>query len=144
MNLDKTKWIDGPWTNEADRVEFVTAAGLPAIVKRSAATGALCGYVGAKPAKRKAYALKVHGGITYEAPCNHDCGVCHVPAPGEPEDLTWFGFDCAHAFDATPVLSTMSAEAGIELQDASAVYRDVAYVQAECERLAAQLMAAAE
>lgn len=64
-------------------------------------------------------ALEVHGGITWAE--DHAAG-------DEPDGNFWFGFDCAHAGDLTPDL------------DRSGVYRDQAYVVAECQSLALQLI----
>lgn len=78
--------------------------------------------------------------------------ICHLPALGEPDGVWWFGFDSAHAGDLMPAHravmreigisepseATRAAMAGYEWRD---VYRDVAYVQAECARLAEQLAA---
>lgn len=62
--VDKSSWGDGPWQQEPDRAEW-THRGLPC--------------------------LAVHGGLTYSDRCHDD--ICHVPAPGEPDDVWWFGFD---------------------------------------------------
>jgi len=52
--------------------------------------------------------VKVHGGLTYSdrgQPSDNPAeGICHVPEPGRPEDVWWFGFDCAHAGDPVPGL----------------------------------------
>ena len=47
------------------------------------------------------------------------------------EQLWWLGFDCAHSGDDTPAFSMSGG-----------TYRDVAYVRAEVEKLAAQLAVA--
>jgi hypothetical protein len=60
--------------------------------------------------------------------------VCHLPAPGEPDSVFWFGFDCAHAFDRSPGIE---AVIGRRIEDNE--YRDLAYVEAEVARLALQL-----
>jgi len=87
---------------------------------------------GNSPASR----TDVHGGLTYAAPCRHDPsehGICHVPAPGEPDDVWWFGFDCAHVGDWSPGYRPEC------WPDES--YRTWEYVRAQCEALAAQLAA---
>jgi hypothetical protein len=79
----------------------------------------------------------VHGGLTFAAECHKadaPCrGICHIPAPGEPEHLWWFGFDCAHGGDIMPVhhLPNFGGE----------TYRAVPYVKAEVASLARQLAA---
>lgn len=158
MTID---WGPGPWENEPKRVEW-RHAGLPCLVRRGMAW---CGYVGVPPGHplhgvgygqcpvecahfteysyctehEPDYLIDVHGGLTYAAPCDGDeaDGICHVPAPGEPEDVWWFGFDCAHYDDLVPGYS------GVGVLNPGAVYRDIAYVQAETERLADQLAALA-
>jgi hypothetical protein len=104
---DRAGWGPGPWDNEPDRVEF-RHAGLACLLHRGGG-GAWCGYVGlppGHPAHGKGYGdallygVSAHGGLTYAAPCAHH--VCHVPKPGEPDDLWWLGFDCAHAMDRLP------------------------------------------
>jgi len=61
--------------------------------------------------------------------------VCHKPDPGEPDNVWWFGFDCAHAFDKMPALRRYSG-----YSHPSETYRDQAYVTAEVEKLASQLL----
>ena len=73
--------------------------------------------------------------------------ICHLPAPGEPDDIWWFGFDCAHSFDLAPAYSAMMEDMKLRsplLDHYEEVYRDVAYVAAECAKLAAQLAAIEE
>lgn len=66
----------------------------------------------------------VHGGITYSGGNNK------YPVEG---DEWWFGFDCAHAGDKC--LGRMGL-----FTCPGDVFRDVSYVEAECERLAEQLV----
>lgn len=79
--------------------------------------------------------LDVHGGITFTAFCDEahgeGRGICHIPAPGEPDRVWWFGFDCAHYNDLSP---SRDCFGGGE-------YRNVAYVASECASLAKQLKA---
>lgn len=95
--------------------------------------------------------LDVHGGITFSGACqktsDESAGVCHLPAPGESDNVFWFGFDTAHAFDLTPAMNARLAqiyrEKGEPLPDCydrtTEHYRDLAYVKDECEKLALQL-----
>lgn len=146
----RAKWGAGPWTNEPDRVEWTTRAGLPAIALRQPRSGHWCGYVGVAPGHRwhgvdlQSYPEGVevpdaHGGITYNEHCVG--AVCHVPQPGEPDDLWWIGFDCAHAGDRTPGSGTNIARIFLD-DEADArfggVYRTIDFVQKQCERLAKQ------
>jgi hypothetical protein len=87
--------------------------------------------------------INVHGGLTYSGSCRG--AICHVPQPGEPDPVWWFGFDCSHAWDVTPGMDAALRKAGSRLPDMGlrdSVYRDAAYVRLEVERLAEQLRAA--
>jgi hypothetical protein len=93
------------------------------------------------PAHGKGYDeidVEVHGGLTYAEACSG--AICHVPAPGETDEVHWLGFDCGHAWDVTPSLlrygADLSALLGATLR---ATYKNVAYVTGEVERLAQQL-----
>jgi hypothetical protein len=102
--------------------------------------------------------VDVHGGVTYAHKC---CGyVCHVPAPGESGDVFWLGFDFAHYGDAAPNAwdekegwtrwseDGKTAYYGPKATHAEGllkgVYRDLAYVRAECESVGHQLAAMAK
>lgn len=140
---DKSEWGPGPWQDEPDKAVWVDeATGLDCMIHRSRG-GALCGYVGVAdhhPAFGKHYSdvdVVVHGGLTYADKCNEDDpeGICHVPAPGRPHDVWWFGFDCAHGRD---VLPQMNDTVGLRRYQ---TYRDFGYVKKEVESLAQQLLA---
>lgn len=123
----RARWGEGPWNQEPDRDEFITAVGLPALLLRSR-TGAWCGYVGVPKDHEKYKAdaddLDAHGGITF-------CGWRDQPEGTVSEEFWWFGFDCGHAWDISPQLGNMG------IPDAK--YRDIGYVRDECEKLAVQL-----
>jgi len=127
---DRTK---GPWSNEPDTVAF-EASGLRCEMVRHAILGHWCGYVSipkGHPYFEQDYdtpEIDVHGGLTWARAFP---GGENHPAT----DDWWFGFDCAHAGDLTP---------GSGLHSGDDVYRDMIYVRAECESLAAQLSAKAE
>lgn len=72
--------------------------------------------------------LDCHGGITYAAKCIGR--ICHKVDPGEPDDVWWLGFDCAHCDDLSP---------GADPMFRGGMYRDVDYVAGECRKLAKQL-----
>lgn len=159
---DKTEWGNGPWQNEPDKVSWTDEeTGLPCLVVRNHG-GALCGYVGVDPNhpwhgvdysehigepcdNEWCYehtpdgTVKVHGGLTYSAGCQHnaseDTGVCHIPQPGESDDVWWFGFDTAHDFDLCPAYKVHR-----DIPVRGEVYRDLPYVQSEVRRLARQLV----
>lgn len=87
--------------------------------------------------------IRVHGGLTFASGCRHgedeSVGICHIPDPGQPADVWWFGFDCAHYMDVSPAHLRRYREAGIgQLSDE--VYRDVGYVREQVEGLAKQLV----
>jgi hypothetical protein len=154
-DLDKTAWGAGPWVDEPDKMQWTDdATGLPCLVRRNARGGNLCGYVGVAPGHPwhgKGYGesltgdehrldtlTEVHGGLTYSDECmtgeDEATGICHVPEPGQPEHVWWFGFDCAHCFDLRPG----DARYGFRPIDGEA-YRTFEYVRAECASLAKQL-----
>lgn len=89
--------------------------------------------------------IEVHGGLTYSALCDGDDQdvsrhICHVPLPGRPHDVWWFGFDCSHSGDFVPSYGrALGMPMPFDLYSRPAEYRDVAYVRGEVERLAAQL-----
>jgi hypothetical protein len=130
--IDKSTWPAGPWHNEPDRVEF-RAHGFACLLNRVAGhSGHWCGYVALPPGHpwrsvrdEQDIPAHVHGGITYAGPCHGE--ICHVPAPGEPDDVVWIGFDCCHCDDQSPLDQRLGA-----------TYRDVDYVRAQCESLALQ------
>lgn len=154
--IDRTGWGVGPWDTEPDRVEW-THAGLPCLAVRNH-HGAWCGYAAVPPGHPlhgKGYDnvdVDVHGGLTYSEFCRGE--ICHVSAPGEPDNVFWFGFDCHHGGDFGPGMHAMFRKHGDpfgqpEYDDAQAatsgqyvdVYRTLDYVQAETNRLADQLAA---
>jgi hypothetical protein len=158
--IDKSTWGDGPWQSEPDRVEW-EHAGLPCLARRSPMGGNWCGYAAVPPGHPlhgKHYAdvdVRVHGGLTYGSACDGE--ICHVPKPGEPEEVFWFGFDCGHFTDFMPAMDAFLR--GERIRDRPAydhaaaiaseggwheVYRTLDDVQAETNRLAEQLAAAAQ
>lgn len=115
--VNRAEWPPGPWDAEPeDKVEF-RHAGFACLLVRGSA-GAWCGYVGMPPGHRwhgaayddvrvideegEASYPDVHGGLTYAAACQVNGHICHAPAPGEPDDIWWLGFDCNHSGDVAP------------------------------------------
>ena len=132
--------VQGPWKGEPDKIQWQDPdTGLPCLMVRGP-VGAWCGYVGV-PRSHPAYGVHydavgdvdAHGGLTFAGPCqeNRD-GVCHVPDPGEPDDVWWLGFDCAHVGDRCPSLRVTIGDE----------YRDMVWVREEVTDLARQLGAA--
>lgn len=142
--IDKSAWGDGPWQTEPDRVEF-EHAGLPCLLVRNPRSGNWCGYAAVPPGHPyhgmdyNIADVEVHGGLTYANACAGQ--ICHVPKPGEPDDVYWFGFDCAHFMDLVPGYAHLFKGMPSLSADLRDTYRDVAYVTAETKRLAEQLAA---
>jgi hypothetical protein len=146
---------------------------LPCLIKRHDQLGHLCGYVGV-PAGHPWHGLHydavgngpkpddydeewwidVHGGLTYANGCTgHDpaTSICHVPNDGEPDDVWWLGFDCAHAGDLSGMAYSSELRAKLDKIYAETFakfpgyprdeYRDVAYVTDQCALLAKQAAA---
>jgi hypothetical protein len=139
--IDKASWPRGPWDDEPDRIEWHDPnTGLPCLMLRSWTLGHWCGYVGLPPGHPwhgrdpELLSVAAHGGLTSVGPCHDDDRpkreqVCHEPQPGEPDDVWWLGFDCAHGYDDVPNLW------GREVLEWK-TYRDVDYVIERCTRLA--------
>lgn len=139
--VDRTGWDKGPWSTEPDRIEW-RYGGFPCLIVRND-MGALCGYVGvplgSKLAALNDESVDVHGGLTFGGPCRPGSPICHTPQEGEPE-VYWHGFDCCHAYDYKPSDSKHARGRTDDLfAQGDDVYRDVAYVTAEVQRLADQL-----
>ena len=136
--IDRTGWPSGVWDDEPDKMQWPdTATELPCLAVRHPTNGHWCGYAGVTeghPLFGKDYdtlTIRVYGGLTYSALCDSNGLICHIPAPGEPDHVWWFGFDCAHSGDISPAYAGRIWPGN--------VYRTLAFVQAECTRLAAQL-----
>ncbi|RBB38888.1 hypothetical protein DPV79_16030 [Burkholderia reimsis] len=157
--VDRSDWESGEWDNEPDKVQWTDEATRLVCMAHRGPMGNWCGYVGVPPA-HPLYAIDysvvqdkapidVHGGLTYAEHCqpNHDPitgrGVCHIPEPGEPDDLWWLGFDCGHAFDLQPGLRArlklMRDEFDLSFRTDFEQYRTLDYVRKQAAYLAAQL-----
>jgi hypothetical protein len=142
--IDKSTWGEGPWQSEPDRVDF-RHAGLPCLALRHPRQGHWCGYAAVPPGHpahgkdRNCVEVEVHGGLSYEGLC--DGLICHVPAPGEPDDVWWLGFDFGHAWDILPGQEARGRSYGMPpiRSVMRETYRDLAYVRAQVESLAEQL-----
>lgn len=145
-SFSKSSWGPGPWQDEPDREEWRDPqTGLPCLASRGP-LGAWCGYVAVPPGHvlhgRDIWGIaeiEVHGGLTYSDKCQGK--ICHVPAPGEPDDVWWLGFDCGHGGDYMPQADQSMKAIGLEGVTIfeGGTYRDLAYVKAEITHLAAQL-----
>lgn len=143
-NADKSKWGPGPWQSEPDRVQW-EHDGTVCIAHRGP-VGAWCGYAAVAPGHRlhgkdysEAEGVEVHWGLNYANKCA-GC-VCHVPKPGEPDDLWWFGFDFAHCEDYCPAAEACLSGVGGFGGTMGEHCHTLAEVQAETNRLAEQLAA---
>ena len=160
--INRSEWSRGAWDNEPDKIQWQDKeTGLPCLIVRNK-LGALCGYVGISAGhplfevaysgcclrenKCKGYycdhspesSIYVHGGLTFADFCHpheNGRGICHIPSPGEPDHVWWFGFDCAHSGDIVPGMIKY------DLYEAYADYRTISYVQDQCRQLAIQLKA---
>jgi hypothetical protein len=138
--------VTQPWENEPDRVEF-NHVGFPCLALRGP-VGAWCGYVAVPPGHPmhtkpyNAVDVAVHGGLTYAGVCQGP--ICHKPEPGEPDDVWWLGFDCAHFGDLTPSMVKLRQKmpeifGQFDHLHTNEVYRDLEYVKNEIRQLAEQL-----
>lgn len=152
--VDRSKWGPGDWDGEPDKVQWVDeTTGLVCLAKRNPESGNWCGYVGvsdAHPWHGKCYSdidgdVDVHGGPTFADSCQEgppEQTICHIPAPGEPEHLWWFGFDCHHAWDLAPGTEAFWRERGQSFLSHDSTYRPLVYVKRHCTELASQIAAA--
>jgi hypothetical protein len=163
---DQHPQVPGPWEGEPDKAQWIDdVTGLDCLIVRNR-MGALCGYVGVPPEHpwhgrgyneclmqcgqdwcdhRPEGVLQVHGGITFAEGCDPrehsdtEPRICHIPEQGRPDDVWWFGFDCAHAGDFIPAFMDNPVWRVLKHDDDD--YRNMAYVQRECGDLADQLAA---
>jgi len=148
--VDKSEWPRGEWDSEPDKAQFVDEnTGLPCLIVRGP-SGALCGYVGVAEGHplfnrdcfdATADQIEVHGGLTFSDFCAHSADesrhICHVPAPGEPDRVWWFGFDCAHSGDLCPAFGNRPGFERSPWEN----YCGIGYLRNQCAKLAEQLVA---
>lgn len=140
------KWGDGPWLDEPDRLEF-RHQGLPCLITRNPVMGNLCGYVAVPPghpwhSKSDPPVVDVHGSCNYANACSGH--ICHVPEPGESDNVWWFGFDCAHGHDFVPGYMMAFPSELLPKLFTTGTYRDLPYVDSQVRSLAEQLHALGE
>jgi hypothetical protein len=149
--VDKSEWPRGIWDYEADKLQWQDPeTGLPCLAVRNFALGHWCGYIAVaqghpwfgKQYDHEAVEIDCHGGLTFSDFCaeDHQHGICHVPAAGEPDKVWWFGFDCAHAFDLVPTMLGTLKRIGARRAHQNDVYRDLGFVQEQCAWIARQLV----
>lgn len=153
--LHKSLWGPGPWRHEPDRVEWQTDTDYPALALRSSVTGSWCGYIAVPPGhpwhgrEHDELDVEVHGGLTYSGGCVGE--ICHVTVPGEPDDVWWLGFDCAHVLDHCPALHAMMRDVALsagalpafvtQVAKWPAKYRTLEFVRRQVEELGDQARA---
>jgi len=153
---DRSEWGSGEWDGEPDKVQWTDeGTGLVCLAKRNPHSGNWCGYVGvsaAHPWHSKGYSddaledVRVHGGLTFSDSCQEgppEQTICHIPDPGEPDGLWWFGFDCHHAWDYAPYNAKMAKDHPCFARTSDEIYRTLGYVKSECRGLAQQIANAA-
>lgn len=154
--IDKrAEWAErGEWDDEPDKMQWPDPeTGLPCLIVRGP-SGALCGYVGVPDthpwhgkdySELPDYGPEVHGGLTFASACQHTDDetqhICHVPGPGEPDNVWWFGFDCAHSGDVMP--KYLKEYGGPFGRTDWEQYRNIGYVRGQVTHLAQQLAAVA-
>ena len=110
-------------------------------------TQKVCGAENCADQHTPAGLLMAHHGVNFSAPCQEDDrehGICHVPDPGEPDNLWWFGFDCGHCGDHSPKLAAEMMKISPDTRtvlNSYETYRTLPYVRAVCSMLAGQLAA---
>jgi hypothetical protein len=145
--IDKSAWLDGPWKDEADKIQWQDeATGLPCLIVRNAFGGHLCGYVGV-PEGHSLFKMPytdadvtAHGGLTFSDTCQPDAeehGICHLPDEGESDHVWWLGFDCAHSHDYCPGYAKLR----LSVLASGGTYKTIEYVRNECADLAKQIAA---
>lgn len=143
--IDKSDWPRGPWDTEPDKRQWLDeVTGLPCLIVRAGRDlGHLCGYVGVPrghpyyEADYDSLPVEAHGGLTFASKCSHgaeDREICHKVEPGEPDDVWWLGFDCAHLGDISPGMDRFRRRGYAE-----GTYKDFAFVTREVTQLAKQL-----
>lgn len=139
--MDKSAWLRGEWDTEPDKIQWTDiTTGYPCLIVRSD-LGNLCGYVGVAEGHAlfgltDEPDLEVHGGITFVNFCQHgdeSDSICHIPEPGQPDRVLWFGFDCAHSGDLSYITSKRQRWSTL------GTYKNIPYVREWCEKLAEQL-----
>lgn len=159
--LDRSDWPEGEWTAEPDRVEWRDeGTGFPCLAIRHPHNLNWCGYVGVPPGHPlhgvgvgdderelpEEIEMAAHGGITFAAPCMEDHRplrerVCHTPLEGEPDEVWWLGFDCAHVWDLIPAMEKLHASYGLTVPtgidgEPLVFYKNLHFVSAVIEDLA--------
>ena len=135
--IDRSGWRAGEWDTEPDRLDF-EHAGFACLLQRNW-MGTWCGYVGVGPDH------PLHGkpyswlrGLNYAGACEGT--ICHIPKPGMPHDVWWFGFDCARQGDIAPGVEALALHSGVKPDwPLTATYKNIDYAKTKTEALAERL-----
>lgn len=150
--INRNSWEAGVWDDEPDKIIWRDSTTRYICMVKRSHHGVWCGYVGVDPTHKlhgKSYqdidedSLDVHGGLTFSEACHHgpmESTICHVPDPGEPDNVWWFGFDCGHGYDYSPGTKSIFESHDFDvITGMGEVYRDLEYVTNETVKLAKQL-----
>ena len=126
---ERQGWAKGVWDSELDKAVWVDkGTGLDCMIARNG-YGTWCGYVAVKEGHKffgvdysKIGGAFVHGGLTYSDSCQGH--ICHLDDEGQ--HVWWFGFDCNHSMDGSPIPSEWR----------KGEYRTQSYVIQQVEKLA--------
>lgn len=134
--IDKSKWGDGPWQTEPDRVDWADeATGLLCSARRHPRMGHWCGYV-CVPADHPLHgSLDCPDAITDVARVNF--GNTTIDEDDESSGQWWLGFDCAHMYDLLPAVEAFERSyQPLGPRPTWKTYRTIEWVQSICADLA--------
>ena len=124
-----------PWANEPDNLEWRSNSGLDCVLVRNSRYGHFCGYVQVP----EGHPLTTEGGKSESDPIFDDFtvhgGVTYFGRRFGKDGGLWVGFDAGHGFDDLPFYLDENP-----VNNDTRTYRNVSYMQAECDKLARQLV----
>lgn len=139
----RVRFGEGPWLKEPDEGMW-EAHGFRCMFVRNSSVGTLCGYVGVPKGHpwfeqhydtvQREWNPDVHGGLTFSDEMSER----------SPDGLWYLGFDCAHLDDLMPMNIGFMEQGIFPRSKVEGVYKTVAWVKAETERLAEQAAKAAK
>jgi hypothetical protein len=158
---EKQAWADGEWMNEPDKIQWSDRmTGMPCLIVRNIISGGLCGYVGVNEThplfgvhhERVGRLVSTRWAITYSSLCQEGNppgkGICHIPQPGEPDRVWWFGFAPDTWTDISPLLyptmfdrHPLNKYLAQTLHEENAGYRNIQTVEAAVRELCIQIAA---
>jgi hypothetical protein len=127
-----------PWEYEPDLYEW-THRGIECVARRNMQTGAWCGYVDVPREVWESFRiLSVNGTDTLDDLINVHGGVTYSENSLD-KDAFRIGFDCTHAGDKMPKMFNAETPMANKIFE-NDVYRDLAFVIAECESMVDQIL----